>query len=505
MPTDAEKALQRETEFLSGVEINFEAAKGVHLRGSRWKLTRDDDSDRLRALLASNRIFDRQKLSALPANRRIVLHGFERRFLLGKRGTGVAIGTVVSPLSHYASSQGGDAPPVGLGELSEHVRRLVGDVRVPHLIGVCSPSGFTEEARRAKLSAPNVAVVIIEPDSRGGWRTTACGDDVDPRVVKIFDPEGIKDKQERVRRCLEEHSVDLLTGGLTASTVAEKMGLPKDVVRNALRQAAVHDPELRVTEKEGELLLFRGAPVKRQERRPMNLIDRIRQLFSNEGDESAKINLLAERRAALAQRRDRMYEDIGKLEKKEAELFEQGKAAASQVPRRRIAAQLAQLRKDIARHNATAAMLNQQINIISTDIHNLTLLQQGKMAQLPDTEELTEHAVQAEEMLETLRADAELVGGLGTGIEEQLTSADEQAILKEFEAADQQKSAAKSPEPRQPAAPIAQRAAQPPQRTPTTRPAERVPDSGGADFGGPPPEPPRLKDPSRDRAGPEAT
>ncbi len=167
----------------------------------------------------------------------------------------------------------------------------------------------------------------------------------------------------------------------------------------------------------------------------MNVVDRIKQLFSSDGEEAEKINLLAERRAALAQRRDRIYGDIGKLEEREADFLAQGKTATSAVPKRRLAAQLAQLRKDIARQNTTAAMLNKQIDIISTDIHNLTLIQQGDVAQLPDTEELTENAVRAEEMLETLKADADLVGSLETGIEESLTSDEELAILKEFDGA----------------------------------------------------------------------
>jgi hypothetical protein len=169
----------------------------------------------------------------------------------------------------------------------------------------------------------------------------------------------------------------------------------------------------------------------------MNVIDRIKQLLSGDGDEKAKINVLAERRALLAQRRDRIYGDIGKLEKKEAQMLEEGKAAKSSVPRRRLAAQLAQLRKDIGRQNASAAMLNQQINIISTDIHNLTLIQQGEMAKLPDTTELTEHAVAAEEMLETLKADSDLVSSLEQGMEESLASEEELAILKEFEQTDE--------------------------------------------------------------------
>ncbi len=431
--TDAAKALQFENDFLSGVAANFETAKGKHFRGSFWKTQRDDDSDRLRALLASNRVYDREKLKSLPANRLMALHGFERRLFFWKKATGVAVATVLSPLSHYAAGDGGDAPPIDLGDLADHVRRLAGHAKVPHLIGVCSPTGFTDEAKSARLSRRNLTVVLVEPDGHGGWLTTAAGDDVDPRVLKIFDPEGSKEKVDRVRKAVEERSADLLTGSLSVSDLASKMSLSEDVVREGFKQVAADDAELRVTEKDGEFLLFRGAPAPVVERKSMNVVDRIKQLFSREGEEAEKVNLLAERRAALAQRRDRIYGDIGKLEKKEADLFQQGKAATSAVPKRRLAAQLAQLRKDIARQNTTAAMLNKQIDIISTDIHNLTLIQQGQMAKLPDTEELTENAVKAEEMLETLAADADLIDSLEIGLETTLTSEDELAILREFD------------------------------------------------------------------------
>ncbi len=454
MTTDAQRAFQLETDFLSGVLTNFEAAKGKQLRGSIWQLVRNDQSDRVRALLASNRIYDRERLKSLPANRRIVLRGYERHFLITKRETGAAIATVLSPLSHFASDDDGDAPAIGLGELVDHVRRLTADARVPQVVGVCSPTGFTDEAKAAKIDMPNVSVVLVEPDGHGGWQTSSSAEHTDARLLKLFDPEGTTEKTQRVRRVVEEHSADLLTGGLSASSVARKMGLPQHIVRDGMRELASADQELHVADKDGELLLFRGAPVASQERKSMNVIDRIKQLFGSEGDEGEKINVLAERRALLAQRRDRIYEDIGQLEKKEANLFEQGKAAKSQVPKRRIAAQLAQLRKDIGRQNTTAAMLNKQIDIISTDIHNLTLIQQGEMASLPDTETLTENAVKAEEMLETLQADAELVGSLETGIEETLISDDELAILKEFEADDAPAVADASSAPKQAATPI---------------------------------------------------
>jgi hypothetical protein len=96
------------------------------------------------------------------------------------------------------------------------------------------------------------------------------------------------------------------------------------------------------------------------------------------------------------------------------------------------------------------------------------------------------------------------VGGLGTGIEEQLTSDDELAILKEFEAADQAKLAAKPEELKQPMTPTPLRVFVPPQKTTAHHPAERLADPG-ADLGVAPPEPPRARDGAKDRAAPEAT
>ncbi len=75
MTVDAAKALQYETEFLSGVDANLEGAKGKLLRGSIWQRARHDETDHLRALMAKNRMYDRDMLRNLPANRRVALHG----------------------------------------------------------------------------------------------------------------------------------------------------------------------------------------------------------------------------------------------------------------------------------------------------------------------------------------------------------------------------------------------------------------------------------------------
>jgi len=164
----------------------------------------------------------------------------------------------------------------------------------------------------------------------------------------------------------------------------------------------------------------------------MPLIDRIKALFGRKGDEEKKISFLAERRTALSQQRDRAYEEMNSLEQQEAGLKEQFKNAGGAISKRRITSQMLQLRKDLERRQQLLAVLNQQINVVSTHLHNLELVQQGQVASLPNTDEMTADAVKAEEVLAELEANAELAGSVGsigaTGM-----SAEEQALFEELE------------------------------------------------------------------------
>jgi len=284
------QALQVETEFLAGVESNFQQAKGRQLRGKVWQTVRDDDEGALRAMLASHHRYDRALLKQLPHNRRLAVHGFERRWWGGKRRTGVAIGSVLTPLDPLATGQSGPLPPVDLGELVDHVRRLVTDPTLPHVVGVCSPSGFTEEARGASLELPNVTLVLIEPRAGGGWRITGVGSEATPQVTGLFDPEAVSQKLARVRREVQQRGADLLVGGIDAADLAERLDLPESVVVAAFEQAGLEDKELRISRKSGEVLLYRGAAAAQEKR--MSVMDRIRALFSGQGNEAEKINLL---------------------------------------------------------------------------------------------------------------------------------------------------------------------------------------------------------------------
>ena len=164
----------------------------------------------------------------------------------------------------------------------------------------------------------------------------------------------------------------------------------------------------------------------------MPLIDTLRALFGRKGENEKKIAFLAERRTALSQQRDRSYEEMAALEQQEAGLRQQFKDATGAITKRRITSQLLQLRKDLERRQQLLAVLNQQINVVSTHLHNLELVQQGRSAQLPDAEEMTADAVKAEEMLAELEASNELAGSAGNLATAGMTQ-EEQALYEELE------------------------------------------------------------------------
>ncbi|NOT01056.1 MAG: hypothetical protein HOP29_10550, partial [Phycisphaerales bacterium] len=163
MTDAAREMVKRESAFLAGVEDKLVGARGTLLTGSSWRTARHDQGDRLRAIMAERRLYDRQRLRELPQNRWVAMHGYRRRFLFGKRPTGVAIASVLCPMESLVALDGKDPGPIDGRRLQAHVRDLVGDATVPYVIGVCAPTGFTEEASGSKPDLPNVTLVLIEP------------------------------------------------------------------------------------------------------------------------------------------------------------------------------------------------------------------------------------------------------------------------------------------------------------------------------------------------------
>lgn len=487
MNPHAARAAEIEASFLAGAETNLNQIKEQRFRGTKWLWASKSQESRIRDLLAAHQRYDRDLLRSLPKNAARVLTCVEPSWFIWERPVTVAVAACLSPLDFHVEqsllppdrARDGDAasetpPPVGLADLTAYVKQFITESGIPHVVGVCSPSGFTEEAKRSGVDLPNLTLILVEPRDDGGWTTTTASPNARPADARLFDPEAVSRKMERIRQEVENRRAQLLTGGLSASSVAGRLGLPVTLVGRVFESLLTKDRELRVSWQGDDVLLYLGAPAAMEDS-GMSMVEWIRQLFSGEGEEARKINALTERRAKLASRRDRLYDDIGKLELREQELMEQGRQMPSATVRRRVASQVKQLRDDMERMNAAARMVGQQIDVISTHIHNLALIQQGQTAKLPTSEEITQDAVRAEELLEQLGSEVDLaasVGGTGSQIG---MSAEEMDILKEMEGPAPSESQADSGAKRQ-AAPEPSAESAPP-------PAEREPDRGEPQAG----------------------
>jgi len=183
------------------------------------------------------------------------------------------------------------------------------------------------------------------------------------------------------------------------------------VVETELKNYAKNTPGLVAKRLDGRVVLFReGTMPAPAAASPaggsvMPLIDRVKALFNRKGESEKKIAFLSERRTLLSQQRDRAYEEMSSLEQQEATLKEQFKNASGAISKRRITSQMLTLRKDLERRQQLLSMLNQQVNVVSTHLHNLELVQQGQVASLPNTDEMTADAVKAVEVLAELEAN----------------------------------------------------------------------------------------------------
>jgi hypothetical protein len=260
-------------------------------------------------------------------------------------------------------------------------------------------------------------------------------------LLDLLDPEGEADKRKRVREQIEAGRLELLSGGLAADKVAAKAQLPQQVVDAELK-AYASENGLVTKRLGGRLVLFRegsssafspqSSALGASGGSDMPLIDRMKALFSRKGETEKKVSFLSERRAALSVQRDRAYEELGHLEGQEQDLRQQFKDTTGTLTKKRITSQLLQLRKDLERRQQLLGVLNQQINVVSTHLHNLELVQQGAAAKLPDADEMTADAVKAEEMLAELEATSELSASTGSITGGGLT-AEEQALFEELE------------------------------------------------------------------------
>ncbi|HET6252033.1 MAG TPA: hypothetical protein VFE47_30385 [Tepidisphaeraceae bacterium] len=387
-------------------------------------VSRGDRALELKRLMSEMNRPDRELQNQMPVGQILEVALTRTRWFIFPQTVGRVRVVCMSPTRQLIAGQ--TPAPMTAVEVTKVLASMPPSLgNVPTTVVLVSTSGFEINARELAVRRPDRTVFLVEPNGAGGW--SAAGSAESNSIAELFDPENEEQKRQRVRALIEESKLDLLTSGIATDKLAGKAQVPLQLAEAVAKEYARHTPGLSAKRLDGRMVLFRDYSTGTGQSAPnaqvsqagadfggsMGLIDKVRTLFARKGENEKKIAFLSERKAALGLQRDRAYEEMSALEQQEAGLKEEFKEAAGAITKRRVTGQMLQLRKDLERRQQLLAVLNQQINVVSTHLHNLELVQQGQTAKLPDTDEITEDAVKAEEMLAQLEADSELAGSVG--------------------------------------------------------------------------------------------
>jgi hypothetical protein len=400
--------------------------------GFARQVTRSDHSADLRRMMSQLGLPDRELEARMPVGETMEVTLTSTHLFVFKRAVGRL--RVICAAPTQALLTGRPPPPMSLGDLQKLLASTPPPLGgVPTTILVMSGSGFEREAHEMADRRADRIVVLVSPNAAGGW--SCVGPAQTQSLTELLDPEDERAKRERIREHIEANRTLLSGSGVAADQLAARTHLPVQLVEDELREYARSADHLAAKRLDGRVVLYRQGPASQPASdsggSAMPLIDRVKSLFARKGETEKKIEFLSERRTALSQQRDRAYEELGTLEQQDVALRTQFKEASATSTKRRITSQLLQLQKDLERRQQLVQVLNTQVNVVSTHLHNLELVQQGQTAKLPDSDQITEDAVKAEEMLADLEASSELAGSVAQspgGL-----NAEEQALYEQLE------------------------------------------------------------------------
>ena len=117
-----------------------------------------------------------------------------------------------------------------------------------------STAGFARETHDLAQRTSDRTLILAEPNDAGGW--TLTGPTQTKSLVDLFDPEKDTEKRVRLRQFIQEHRGELLSGGLSAETLAAKTKIPQQIVEVELKSYARENPGLAAKRLDGRWVLF---------------------------------------------------------------------------------------------------------------------------------------------------------------------------------------------------------------------------------------------------------
>ena len=407
-----------------------------------------DGVENVRATLTRLQVYDRDLLEKLPGTRAVQLR-FRRRMLGGLLSRGVARvrAQALAPIEALVAEQ--PTGPVGREQVLDALARyeLLPQRERPTGVILASATGFTAEAK-ALVAAPGPASLILMGGREdGGWDVTMPDRVRQSPWAKLLEFETQDDRLQRLQYHLERDAALLDSRGISTAELSEKLGLPAEQTETLVRRVCRTDSRLMTVVHEGKVHLCRS-PLS-EESNTMSIWSRIRRLLRLKPTAAERVRELTGKRVAIEQQRHEVDQRINVLEAEERDAIGNGAAAKSDAEKKQIAHRLVRVRRDLRRARSQATVYTQQIDILGTHIHNLTLAEQGRRTELPKAEDLTREAAEAEQVVGELAANAELAAGIEVGAPTPAMEEEEAAILAEFEQV-AQREAASSPTRRTP-------------------------------------------------------
>jgi len=437
-----------EDEFLNQLRTRAMALSAGRFPADEVKVEPTPDGiDAARDELRRLEVFDRGAIDKLAGTR-----SYELRFL--KKALGGLLRTTVSkirvrvlaPVRELLSGE--PAGPAGREEVLDALARyqILPRRAQPTGVVLASATGFSDEAKALVQAMGPPTLVLMGGRADGGWDVTLPEKVRKSPWAKLFDLETTDERVRRLLYHLNENASLVDSRGISVAALADKLGLATAQAETLVRQACRRQPRLLTVTHEGQLHVCR-APLA-AESNTMSVWSRIRKLLRMKPTTAERVRELTTQRVRLEQMRAEVDQKIDGMERDERESLQQGAATSSDAIKKQLAGKLLRLRKELRRNRAQAQVYTNQIDVIGTQVHHLTLTEQGKRLSLPSAEELTQQAAEAEQVMAELSANAELAGRIEVTGDTPERADEEAAIFAEFEqAATRSEDAAPEPEP----------------------------------------------------------
>lgn len=440
---------QFEDQFLRQLRKRAQTLLRRGLPADRFTLESVPDGvDAVRATLTRLERFDRDLIEQLPGTRAVQLRFLRRVFGPFRRTVVRLRAQVLAPIEALVAEE--PPAPVGLDQVQTALARydLLPQQQRPSAVVFASATGFTPEARSLVNAGGPPTLILMGGRADGGWDSELPEAIRHSPWAQLFELESEDERVARLQYHLEKNASLLDSRGLSVPELAEQLGLPRRRTEGLVRQACRSDSRLLTVVHEGTIHVCRSPLA--EEGQTMSLWSRIRKLLGLRPTVAEQVRTLTAQRVRLEQQRHELDQRLNALEDQERESVERGAAAKTDAERKQLAGRLVRTRRELRRVRAQAGVFTQQIDIIGTHIHHVTLAQQGKRVALPKAEELTREAAEAEQIISELAANADLAANIEVGAQTPLMAEEEAAIFEEFKQAAAEQAPA---EPEKPAAP----------------------------------------------------